>query len=175
MAKSVPQGRLRPSATSSTATGPPPERMGKQRQRPHCSDADRGQDQVSGCSCQYLIPRHPSRRRRTPPRLDHRFAALSILLFPASQPAYACSRVGEARMMDVDVARKVTVRRRGQSANSSSCSARSSSTMRPVGSSTSSYVMTSSILTGLLNRQPSATPMGSRRSAWVTSARSAWA
>ena len=63
----------------------------------------------------------------------------------------------------------------GQRGNNSSCSARSSSTIRPVGSSTSSYVMTSSIPTCLLSRQPSATPMGRRRSARVTSARSACA
>jgi polysaccharide pyruvyl transferase WcaK-like protein len=37
-------------------------------------------------------------------RLDHQFAVLSTLLFPASQPPRAGSRVGQAGMMSVDVA-----------------------------------------------------------------------
>ena len=54
---------------------------------------------------------------------------------------------GEAGMMGVDVAGEETVRSGDQTGNDFSCSALSSSTMRPAGSSTSSYVITSSILT----------------------------
>src|SRR5262249_52903547 len=62
----------------------------------------------------------------------------------------------------------------GRSAKYARCSARSRSHNRPGGTSTSSTVKTSSWATSRLSRQPSATPIGSRRCSRTTSAFSHW-